>query len=187
MTGASICRGFVAAALIALAGCDGTKTTAPAEPYVPPAEGWTFGFADGRTWEAVEQTRTRESALVIYVLPGQTKEEWSELVTTGLTFGGHRRATVAQLAEITRKALEKDCQGLKWEILEESEKSIMYEWRHFGCKDKQPGQHEIARLTVGRLGIHRLAYDSRTGRIPRGLRRQWVKAISQATVGPLER
>jgi len=180
-------RTSLAVGLLALAACAGDKAPPPAAPFVPPPEGWTFEFADGRTWDPVEQTRSKESAVVIYVLPGQTKEEWSELVTTGLTFGGHRRATVSQLAEVTRKALEKDCQGFKWEIIEESDKNIMYEWRHFGCKDKQPGQHEIARLTVGRLGIHRLAYDSRTGRIPTGLRRQWVKAISEATVGPISR
>jgi hypothetical protein len=115
------------------------------------------------------------------VLTGQDEKSWTEQVTTALTFGAQRSTDVFAIAEATRKTLEKDCPTFRWEYLERSQKNLVYEWSRSLCKDVQP-QHEIVRLTSGRLGIHRLSYSAKSPQMAPGLRRQWLKLIGEATL-----
>jgi hypothetical protein len=171
-------RGWCWGAAFALC-CSGSAQPAR-PPYTPPAEYWKFAF-DGRVWEPAGKVRDKTSATETFVLPGQTEKNWSELVTTSLTFGAQRSTNVSAMAEMTKKGLEKDCPSFQWTYIERSERDLIYEWSRSLCKNAQ-AQHELTRLSAGRLGIHKLSYDAKTEQIATGLRRQWLKAIRDATL-----
>jgi hypothetical protein len=186
--GAGKGRGLGYAAALALAlgcasgggGSSGGGAAAGGVGYLAPAEHWRFEF-DGRDWGEGTQSREKGSAKETFVLPGQDDKSWTELVTTTLSFGAQRTTTVAAVAEQTRKELSKDCPSFQWSIVQELPSTVIYEWSRGLCKDAQP-QHELARLSVGRLGIHKLSYSARTPRIPAGLRMMWIKRLRQASL-----
>lgn len=170
----------VLAAVIWL-GCAGGEKAAP--PYNPPTEWLAFQF-DGRDWKPAERTRTPLGATEIFVLPGETPKEWTELVTVTLTVGLQRGAELKAVLTETQKALEKECPAVAFETLFLEKRDALFTWSRPNCKKDQKAQTEIVRIAYGRLGIHRIAYQARREEVPSGLRRQWIDALRNAKLGP---
>ena len=160
-------------------GCSGGPKAEPGiGPFDPPAEQLAFEF-DGREWTPGFQKREGRLSTEIYVLPGETPKEWTELVTRVLTLGGQRGANMDGLVKLKKATLEKDCPIVTFETLALERRSALYEWSRPQCKDQGP-QTEIGRFVFGRLGIHLVTYTAKTSRVAPGLRRQWVEALRNA-------
>jgi hypothetical protein len=164
-------------------GCASTPPAPP--PYTPPNEWFSFQF-DGRDWKAAERIRSPLIANEIFVLPGETPKEWTELVTVTLTFGVQRGSDLKAILTQTQKALEKDCPAVVWETLLLEKREALYTWRRPNCKKDQKAMTEIVRISYGRLGVHRIAYQAKREEIASGLRRQWIDALRNAKLGPRE-
>jgi hypothetical protein len=83
--------------------------------------------------------------------------------------------------------LTEGCPSLVWNVIEESEKTVLYEWRDSGCGGFEP-QHEVARVTIERSGLYRLAYAAKTKRpLPAERRQQWLAILGQVPLaeGPV--
>ena len=176
---------FSCAVLTALIwlGCAGEPPAPP--PYTPPSEWLAFEF-DGRDWKAAERTRSPLIAQEVFVLPGETPKEWTELVTVSLGFGGQRGGDLKAVLTQTQKALEKECPAVVWETLLVEKRDALFTWSRPNCKKDQKAQTEIVRISFGRLGVHRIAYQAKRQEIASGLRRQWIDALRNAKLGPRE-
>ncbi len=172
----------VLAALIWV-GCGPKVPVVP--PYNPPAEWLAFQF-DGREWKAAERTRNALIAQEVFVLPGETPKDWTELVTVSLSFSAQRGTDLKSILTAAQKALEKDCPAVVWETLAIDKRDALYTWSRPNCKKDQKAQTEIVRVAYGRLGVHRIAYQAKREEIAAGLRRQWIEALRTATLGPRE-
>ncbi len=173
---------WISGALFGLAlalGCAGDGDSPPAKPaFDPPAEYVAFQF-DGREWTPGSQKRIGRVIQEIYVLPGETVDEWTELVTRTLALGAQRGTTIGALLEAQRKQLEEACPIVEFETLSQEARSSLYEWSRPQCKELQP-QTQIARTIFGRLGVHTLTYTAKSARIAPGLRKRWLETLRTA-------
>jgi hypothetical protein len=164
-------------------GCASEPAAPP--PYTPPAEWLSFQF-DGRDWKVADRTRTPLMATEVYVLPGETPKEWTELVTVSLSFGAQRGVDMQSIVTLAQKTLEKECPALVWNTLLVEKRDAMFEWSRPNCKKDQPAQTEIVRISFGRLGVHRLTYQAKRQEVAPGLKRKWTEALRSAKLGPRE-
>ena len=136
---------------------------------------------DGRPWSiGYSAHEYSQGAATEYVLPGETVEAWTELVTIELLPRAQRRANVNEIVAGTNDFFARSCLQLHWRILKRQKQDVLYEWRHAGCPQMgQPPQHEISRYVKGEFGIHRAAYVVKSNPMPEAVREQWVKLIEQ--------
>src|ERR1039457_142695 len=134
--------GFITTIL--LAGCVTTQTT-PSSQQVP--ERWNFHF-DSRQWHIGYQAGDQQGALREYVLPGQTVDNWQELVTSRYSAV---RVKPRAMFEYFKSQISRDCPSLQISVIEESSDSILFEWKHGGCQG-YPAQHEIQRIVLTPTG-----------------------------------
>jgi len=165
---------------LSIACARGPKQEPPPPPFDPPAETLDFSF-DGRDWKPALRQRVGAVGTEIFVLPGETTEEWTELVTRTLSYGAQRGANMEAILRAKKQALEKECPIVEWTVLEAERRSALYEWSRPFCKELAP-QTEIGRFVFGRLGIHAVAYDAKTSRMASGLRRQWIESLGKAAL-----
>lgn len=170
-------------AAVVWVGCAGPKPAPP--PYNPPSEWLSFQF-DGRDWKPAERTRTPIGATEIFVLPGESSKEWTELVTVSVTLGVQRGTELKAVITETQKALEKECPAVVFETLALEKRDALFTWSRPNCKKEQKAQTEIVRISYGRLGVHRIAYQAKREELPSGLRRQWIDTLRNAKLGPRE-
>ncbi len=131
---------------------------------------------DGRGWAVGHQQSNDEQSLTEYVLPGQTVENWRELVTSQVFF---QPVPLARLLEKSHAAAAQGCPSLVWNVIQQDEKTAIYEWRDSGCGGFEP-QHELARVTIERDGLYRLAYAAKMKRpLPADRRNQWLAILGQ--------
>ena len=77
--------------------------------------------------------------------------------------------------------MEGRCANTKWEILEELETTLLYEWSISDCSAGED-QHEISKLLLGNDGLHRAAYTEKTSNIDAAIREKWLSQLSKAYV-----
>ena len=68
---------------------------------------------DGRGWTVGHQDSNATLSLSEYVLPGQTVEDWKELVTSSVFF---QAVPIAPFVEQIRLQMSKDCPSLVWNV-----------------------------------------------------------------------
>ncbi len=109
-------------------------------------------LSDLRTWRAI----------VEFIRPGQSINDWSELVTIQF-LEGNRSAPIDLMSEL-RDTMTQRCPNVVWVVLDERADSVLYEWVLQDCEG-QDDQHEIARLLRGNDGLHRVAYTQKGPRL----------------------
>src|SRR5438445_7864446 len=106
---------------------------------------------DQRTWSVGYDARDASQHITEYVIPPDTVDSWSELVTSQVFSDPKHQLELALLPERIRSGFGADCRNFKWTILEESKTSILYEWSHDGCASYPP-QYEVSQLFVCKKG-----------------------------------
>jgi hypothetical protein len=140
-------------------------------------ERWSF-ILDSRPWQLGYQAADKRYAIREYVLPGQTVQSWSELVTSQyFPEGPEPRA----LFEQTRQDLARGCPSLQVSVIEETADTVIFEWRHDGCQG-YPAQHEIRRISIGRIGTVSLSFVEKTRQLPPDKRADWISILKSATI-----
>src|SRR5262249_31112217 len=148
---------FLSMTIAALASLSGLLAQSAEKPQEAP-EVWNLRF-DSRQWHLGYQESSATMSIREYVLPGETVEAWSELVTSLLV--KREDVSVQTVFESFKGQLLQDCPAAKISTIEQSDTNILYEWQHQGCKGFPP-QHEIKRITRGPGGILILSYVAKT-------------------------
>lgn len=185
---------LLAGAALLLGGCGG----GPPPPPPPsldqrPAE-WLLFEGDGRSWRLLDADRQPGYYLELLSLPPGSAEpvnsptssfshpapprtERALVMERRLVFvpGGGSDRDVEQEVEAMRVVVA-GCAASDFELLARGPGDAFFEWSHSGCPDRGPG-HELARVVEGRLGVHRAALRAEGGRIPEGVRRDWLRIL----------
>jgi len=131
---------------------------------------------DGRGWVVGHQQRNANESLTEYVLPGQTVDNWRELVTSTVFF---QPVPVEKLVDQIHTLMSKDCPSLVWNVIRRDAKTIVFEWRDSGCGGDEP-QTELDRVTIEKDGLYRLAYAVKTkAPLSPDRRKQWLAILDQ--------
>jgi len=142
-------------------------------------ERWIFNF-DGRPWQVGYQATNGRLVIREYVLPGETVHTWTELVTSYYEL---KNISVNAWFEEFTTLMSQRCPSTRFSIIEESNDTIIYEWKHDGCQTEPP-QHDIQRLVRGRRGILSLSYIQKTRLLVPETRGVWLSIIRAAEIKP---
>ena len=133
----------------------------------------------GRAWSIGHQANGARQRLTEYVLPGQTVESWTELVTTTVYHDPSHLVPLARFVAQIHASMTSDCPSLVWNVIQQDEKTAIFEWRDDGCGGFPP-QNELARLAVGEEGVYRLAYAIKLkGPLAPDKRKAWLAILSR--------
>lgn len=142
-----------------------------------------FVPADSAEWSLAHQVQPNRllgrPGLREFVPAGESIEAWSRLLTIQ-NLEGDSRAPRA-LMDGLRERMAERCPDVAWEVLDESEDSVSYEWSIEGCGDHDD-QHELARITRGNLGLYRVALTAKGNSLDPELRAAWLETIDGAFV-----
>ena len=137
---------------------------------------------DGRAWSIGNRQQSGARTITEYVLPGETVDHWSELVTSHVFNDPDHRVPLASFVSKIRASLETGCSSLVWHTIREDDKTMMFEWHDAGCGGFEP-QAELDRVAVGPQGVHRLAYAVYTGKAKDALsakkRDAWIALLAK--------
>jgi len=135
------------------------------------AEGPRF---DGRAWTVGNHQENGREILIEYVLPGQTVDDWKELVTSTIF---RQPVPLAAFVERIHASMSEGCPSLVWNVIRQDEKTAVFEWRDAGCGGFEP-QNELDRVTIQKDGIYRLAYAAKVRGLsrPRGESSGWTSS-----------
>jgi len=136
---------------------------------------------DDRKWQAGHQQVNRNTLNTEFVLPGESVQNWTELVSHQRMFHMSRRESPREAMERIRTLTQQAVPDVLWNVLDESDDHIMYEWRTEG-NDEQDAQHEIARLIAGQRDMHRIAYVAKGSQLDQRKRSTWLKIIGSVNL-----
>src|SRR5437867_12518557 len=90
---------------------------------------------DGGGWMVGNQQKSASESLTEYVLPGQTVEEWKELLTSTVFY---QPVPLAAFVEKIHSSMSNGCPSLVWNVIRQDEKTVVFEWRGAGWGGFEP-------------------------------------------------
>lgn len=131
---------------------------------------------DGRGWIVGHQERNARESLTEYVLPGQTMDNWRELVTSTVFL---QAVPMGPFVERVHASMAQGCPSLVWNVITQNEQSATYEFSDQGCGGFE-ATHEIDRVRIERGAMYRLAYAVKTkSALPPARRKEWLGIFEQ--------
>ena len=129
--------------------------------------GWEVGFAGDQGDDAIAE----------FVRPGETVENWTELVTMqSFMKRPSRNLRADALMDGLRSRMAQRCPDVVWDVLESSEREVLYECHIRDCAP-HPDQHEIARFLENQTTVFRVAYSARGGDRSEETRTRWLERL----------
>ena len=129
---------------------------------------------DGRGWSVGHQQRNDKQSITEYVLPGQTVDNWKELVTSEVFFTPMPMASFVKRMETL---LARGCPSLAFTVIRQDEKTAVMEWRDSGCGGFEASS-ELARYAIEKDRLYRLAYTVK-GPLRPERRKEWMGILEQ--------
>lgn len=126
-------------------------------------------------WELAYSQVEKEGAIFEFLPKGETLEDWNEMVTVQY-FSYELIAGKISPLEFMMKVRSDTTElfpSVQWNVIAAKDSEVVYEWSLAGSP-LADDQHEIARLADETLGISRLAYVKKTGRLPHEERAKWL-------------
>jgi hypothetical protein len=142
----------------------------------PPESAQKF---DGRGWKVGNRKESPTQILTEYVLPGQTVENWQELVTSQVFKDPRHLLRLDAFVDKIHDSMASGCPSLVWKVIRQDKTSVLLEYHDLGCGGAQP-ESDLLRLAIGDEGVYRLAYAARIrGPLPPERRKAWMAILSE--------
>jgi hypothetical protein len=132
-------------------------------------------------WEVGHHQRTGAFGITEFVQPGQTVENWTELLTLQAFNRAYAIPSITQQLEDYRRGLAKLCPGLKWNVIRQDADEALYEWSISFCVGTTD-EHSIGRILQSDHTRYWLSYSSRTVVTPEQ-RQEWLDELEWAHIG----
>jgi hypothetical protein len=131
---------------------------------------------DGRGWTIGNRQENATEILTEYVLPGQTVENWRELVTSTVF---HQAVPIDAFVKRLRSSLAEGCPSLVWNLIQQDQRTAIYEFRDAGCGGFE-ATSEIDGVTIeSDKRMYRLAYAAKSkGPLAPARRKEWLDILA---------
>lgn len=135
---------------------------------------------DGRVWQEGYSSEDERQSIVKYVLPGETVNGWSELVTVQIFYKPKEGTTPETFEESMRASLLRLYPEAEWKTLRKTDNDLVYERK----VQFMPGfiEQELARIMVRDGKVYVIHYATHRTPIDPAVRDSWVKILDGATV-----
>jgi hypothetical protein len=136
----------------------------------------------GKEWKVVQNTQTRAYTIIEFVREGDTIDTWKELVTVQNFSKSRGYRSPSETLDELKATREKECPGVtQWNVIEKTERSILYEWHAKSCLG-QPEQHELARVLYGEHNVFFLHYAVKAHELKSDTRAEWIKKFTAVSI-----
>lgn len=138
---------------------------------------------DQRDWKIILNNVNPEKKAILqhYAPDGQTTDNWKELLTVQFYPGMQKNMDLDNFLKTIQSRLLTACPNLKWYVHSFSGQSASYEWSVDSCKG-QPDQTEVARLYLGKEGLHIWHYSNKDAHLPEAKKQEWLDRLNRITV-----
>ena len=136
---------------------------------------------DNRNWKIGHPAGQGGVNIVEYVLEGETVENWSELVTWQYFPEWQKEASLVDFYGDLRKLREQRSPTVTWKLISKSDNEIMY-WWSIENDPRFEDQTEIARMLLGKDGIHVLHYTIKRPRLFDSDRDKWIRILRSVRI-----
>jgi hypothetical protein len=136
---------------------------------------------DNRLWKEGYQHKQEDGTIISeFVLPGETSENCSELVSIQ-RFYGQQNIKLEEFVETLEQKFKKICPGIKWAVFNRESNTVMYEFLVKDCSG-QDNQQELARIIRGKEGIWVLHYSTKRTPMSLDKRKEWINNLKSASL-----
>ena len=135
---------------------------------------------DGRMWQEGNSSEDERQSMVQYVLPGETVNGWSELVTAQIFYAPKEGTTPETFEKSLRANLLRLYPGAEWETLRKSDNDLMYERK----VQFKPGfiEQELVRVIVQGGKVYVIHYATHRTPVDMAVRDSWIKILDGVAV-----
>ena len=137
---------------------------------------------DERNWKVGHSSKGSNPLVIEYVLPGETVQNWSELVTvqivSGVSLDVSAAGFVADMAD-RNKSGKPGCATVSQQILESTPTEVLYEQTLAGCAPFRD-EYSIRKAIRGPRTLTEVSY-SRTTAMSDAEKRKWVEIVGRTT------
>jgi hypothetical protein len=126
-------------------------------------------------WELGEPpSQTKDYLIMEFVKKGEKIDHWTELITMQQFRRTKSSPAPRALYENVKALREKACPGVtEWNIIEESDGALLFEWRTTADCQSHPPQSELVRLIFAKRTYYRVGYNTR-GELTAEARTTWL-------------
>ena len=142
-----------------------------------------LNFKIGQEWKVANSGEVPDHYFIMeFVREGDDIKNWKELVTMQNFNKSRSMRSPEQTLNELKTAREKSCPRVtEWNVIDEKEDSILYEWHAKTCLD-QPEQSEIAKIIYGKHNVFLLHYAAKVHEFSSETRAEWIKAFTAAGI-----
>ena len=135
-------------------------------------------------WELGQPPQqTKDTLLMEFVKKGEKLETWTELLTVQQFRRTRSSPPPREFYDALKALREKLCPGQsEWQVVEEADGTLLYEWRTTETCQGHPPQSELARLLYARNTYYRVAFTTRAQLTPE-TRTGWIEWLRGVSVG----
>ena len=135
---------------------------------------------DGRMWQEGYSSEDERQSIVKYILPGETVNGWSELVTAQIFYRPKEGTTPETFEESMKANLLRLYPEAEWGTLRKTDNDLVYERK----VQFMPGfiEQELARIIVRDGKVYVIHYATHRTPIDPAVRDSWIKILDGATV-----
>lgn len=143
------------------------------------AETLSYNFSDdNRGWELGYSASNEAMSLQEYVLPGETVENWSELVGVQVYFGLGVIGTLDEYIMNFKRGLLGKCPNSTFNVIEETKDSVLYEWKVEKCANI-PDEHMLGRVLASKVNFYHVYYETKKTPLDSGLKKTWIGILKK--------
>ena len=159
---------------LCLGGCaSGQGGGQPGEGILMPfaVNGWVVGHSAENEAQRIQE----------WVRPGQTVDNWTELLTVQTFNKAVGLATVEDHIAAHRKDVAARCPGSTLEVIGQQPDGILYELRVVNCQ-KGGDEHGLHRVLEGKWNRFVVQYAIRGASMAPALRAEWIESLQTAQI-----
>lgn len=136
---------------------------------------------DERGWKVGHSQSTDNQSIVEWVLPEETVQNWSELITVQYLHRVPMNMTPEKLAKDTAEALRKSCADVSLNILASSQMGVLYERKTASCAPMRD-EYTIGKLIRGPRSMISVSY-AKTAVMGDAEKMKWTEIVGQTELG----
>jgi len=113
-----------------------------------------------KTWQVGYTAQDDQQQLTEYVQPGETVENWTQLVSRQVVFDPEAKFEIKRLLKLMRAGFGGDCINFEWQVIEQTKTRAVYTWTHDGCANARAEAERAVMIRTPR-GLCRWGYSTR--------------------------
>lgn len=130
---------------------------------------------DDREWKEGHSAVKDNQTIIEWVPPGETVQNWSELVTLHTIHKTSRSLTPEKTAEVIKEDLKKRCANVTQKIISSTNTDILFERTTTSCAPARD-EYSIIKIVNGFRSSSFITYAS-TSHLSKAERKKWIKYV----------